>query len=287
MKFKYLNDILINWNDSEFNDSEKVLKTSSIKARMTNIPAPGIIPDKLAKSNLMSKQNCKPKSIKRFQQLLMDVFNICGPGTLEEPIDLNWIDISKIKTGVLGGFSRIAGYWVENIWKIPGTGYGEYIPFEYIDVSKWNVFDCISLQDLLGNPYLISTGDLSKWDVSYVQSVHGLFFKCENLKYIGNISKWDVSNISDFGCMFHGCENLEFIGDLSNWNTKSLKTLYCTFSNCLKLKTLGDLNKWSINTSQLDNDFRHPWDYDTVFNCDILNPKKKKFKELFPNINYY
>ena len=60
-------------------------------------------------------------------------------------------------------------------------------------------------------------GDISKWNVSKVWNMEGMFaFSYFN----GDISKWDVSNVYDMRRMF---AYSEFNGDISEWRVYAHK----------------------------------------------------------------
>ena len=54
-------------------------------------------------------------------------------------------------------------------------------------------------------------GNISKWDVSNVETMCGMFWES---KFDGDISKWDVSNVENMSTMFW---NSNFDSDISNW----------------------------------------------------------------------
>ena len=47
--------------------------------------------------------------------------------------------------------------------------------------------------------------DVSKWDVSNVENMIWLFFKCK--KFDCDLSNWDVSNVNKTSYMFYDCES--------------------------------------------------------------------------------
>ena len=49
--------------------------------------------------------------------------------------------------------------------------------------------------------------DISKWNVSNVENMLGLFFNCN--KFNCDLSNWDVSNVITIGWMFKGCTSLK------------------------------------------------------------------------------
>ncbi|MCI6437239.1 BspA family leucine-rich repeat surface protein [Fibrobacter sp.] len=58
----------------------------------------------------------------------------------------------------------------------------------------------------------VFNGDISRWDVSNVENMFGLF---SHSRFNGDISKWDVSNVTSMRSMFY---NSHFKGDISKWN---------------------------------------------------------------------
>ena len=74
------------------------------------------------------------------------------------------------------------------------------------DVSKWDVSNVESMLGLFFNCKKFDC-DLSNWDVSNVNKTSYMFYDCRNFNC--NLSKWDVSNVKDMSYMFHGCDNLK------------------------------------------------------------------------------
>lgn len=83
--------------------------------------------------------------------------------------------------------------------------------------------------------------DISKWDVSNVKSMAGMFYNC--YYFNSDLSKWDVSNVCNMSNMFDGCEN--FNCDLSKWNTGKVKYMDYMFSNCRNFNS--DLSEWDVS----------------------------------------
>lgn len=59
-------------------------------------------------------------------------------------------------------------------------------------------------------------GDISRWDVSNVQIMTGMFGYSA---FQGDISQWDTSKVMDLSYMFRGCH---YSGDLASWNLDAL-----------------------------------------------------------------
>ena len=60
-------------------------------------------------------------------------------------------------------------------------------------------------------------GDISKWDVSNVITMEGMFRRSKFTGKNGNISGWDVKNVKDMYDMFAWTD---FNQDISDWDVK-------------------------------------------------------------------
>ena len=133
------------------------------------------------------------KYFDELRKIIEDRYDKLGPGTEQDPIDFNDIDVSGIKTlGIFTGSTNAIGLF-------------EKIEFEYIDISDWNV--------------------------SNVTDIGGMFYGCKNLKSIGDLSKWDVSKVESMISVFAFCKTLTSVGDLSNWDVSNVKTMMDMFYN--------------------------------------------------------
>lgn len=94
----------------------------------------------------------------------------------------------------------------------------DIIDLNDIDTSKITsmayLFNNIS-EFLLDSNYKI---DISEWDVSNVEHMHFMFYKCKNIDYIGDISSWDVSKVKNISYMFYDTHFDP--GDLNKWENK-------------------------------------------------------------------
>ena len=109
--------------------------------------------------------------------------------------------------------------------------------------------------------------DVSRWDVSNVETMVGTFFNCK--KFNCNLSNWNVSNVKRASYMFYACE--EFNQDLSNWNVSNIKDMSCMFGNCIKFEGKG-LEKWNVsNVEYMIRMFRscHNFTGETIKNWKI------------------
>ena len=133
-----------------------------------------------------------PKSFDELHKIIIDRYDKLGPGTEQNPVDFNDIDISNIYS-----------FYNKNKGMFNGT------KFKYIDISDWNVSNIVSMFGMFSNcKELESIGDISDWHVSKVTRMGYMFFGCKKLKSIGDISYWDVSNVTYMLHMFR-CSGIE------------------------------------------------------------------------------
>ena len=191
------------------------------------------------------------KSFDELRKIIEDRYDKLGPGTKQNPIDFNDIDVSNIDSF----FDKNKG------------GIFQKINFKYIDISYWDVSNIESMRHMFYHcEKLESAGDLSDWDVSEVTNMSCMFYHCEKLKSVGDISEWDVSNVTDMSFMFYYCEN--FNQDISKWDVSSVKDMSLMFY-CSKSFN-QDLSGWNVSNVIFK---------DSIFdNCPIKEEYKPKFK---------
>ena len=129
-----------------------------------------------------------PKSFDELRKIIDDRYDKLGPGTKQNPIDFNDIDVSNLNS-----------FCNDN-----DKGIFEGTYFKYIDISDWDVSNVTNMTRMFcWCKELESIGDISKWDVSKVNSMIHMFFDCK--KFNQDISNWDVSNVMGRVGMFYGC----------------------------------------------------------------------------------
>ena len=130
----------------------------------------------------------EPKSFDELRKIIEDRYDKLGPGTKQNPIDFNDIDVSNLNS-----------FCNDN-----DKGIFEGTYFKYIDISDWDVSNVTNMTRMFcWCKELESIGDISKWDVSKVNSMIHMFFDCK--KFNQDISNWDVSNVMGRVGMFYGC----------------------------------------------------------------------------------
>ena len=128
------------------------------------------------------------KSFDELRKIIEDRYNKLGPGTKQDPINFNDIDVSNLQ------------YFYNNEDK----GIFEYTKFKYIDISEWDVSNIKSMRGMFFMcKELKSVGDISEWDVSNVTSMTSMFDGC--ILFNQDLSKWNVSKVRWYSYMFDGC----------------------------------------------------------------------------------
>ena len=158
-----------------------------------------------------------PKSFDELLEIIYDRYKKLGPGTKQNPIDFNDIDVSNIDS-----------FYNYNTSICRDSGLFQGIQFKYIDISDWDVSNVKSMEDMFSwCKELKSVGDISKWDVSKVTNMNGMFSNCYYFNQ--DISGWDVSSVKDMSFMFYNCK--KFNQDLSKWNVLGVKNILM-FDGC-------------------------------------------------------
>ena len=130
------------------------------------------------------------KSFDELRKIIIDRYYKLGPGTKQNPIDFNDIDVSNL----------------DSFCNKYNIGIFEYTNFKYIDISYWNVSNVKSMGYMFAYcEELRSVGDISSWDVSNVTNMSHMFYMCEELKSVVDLSGWDVSNVRNHYIMFLYC----------------------------------------------------------------------------------
>ena len=128
------------------------------------------------------------KSFDELRKIIEDRYDKLGPGTEQNHIDFNDIDVSNL----------------DSFCNDKSEGIFEGTKFKYIDISYWDVSNATNM------PYMFymceeleSVGDISGWDVSKVINMSYMFAFCK--KFNQDISNWDVSKVKFKIDMFDKC----------------------------------------------------------------------------------
>jgi surface protein len=129
------------------------------------------------------------------------------------------------------------------LWKEGEHDDIEYIMKSYGRIEDWDV-SMVTDMGYLFKEFLSPhfNYDLSRWDVSNVKYMSGMFSGCK--KFNGDLSRWDVSSVKDMRCMFDGCK--KFNSDLSGWDVSSVTNMTGMFKECNKFNS--DLSGWDVSS---------------------------------------
>ena len=189
-----------------------------------------------------------PKSFDKLRNIIEYRYKKLGPGTKENPIDFNDVDVSHINS-----------FCDKNI------GIFEKTKFKYIDISYWDVSNVYSMRHMFYRcKELESVGDISKWNVSKVRFMAFMFSECKKINQ--DLSEWNVSNVEDMNYMFWECES--FNQNLSKWNVSNVIDMSNMFSDCTSFNQ--DLSNWNVSKVQ--------YNLLMFYNCPIKDEYKPKFK---------
>ena len=191
----------------------------------------------------------EPKTFDELRKIIEDRYDKLGPGTKQDPIDFNDIDVSNI----------------DSFYDNNKGGIFQETKFKYIDISYWDVSNVTNMGCMFFEcKELKSVGDISKWDVSNVTNMICMFY--ESRSFNQDISSWDVSNVINMINMFYGCES--FNQDISSWNVSNVTDMAYMFYNCVSFNQ--DLSSWYTSKVLYNN---------KIFeNCPIKEEYKPKFK---------
>lgn len=179
----------------------------------------------------------KLTSKRDLQKIIINAIKENGPNC-----DLNWIDVSGITDmSFLFNFTEYLDYQEANQFK-------KQYPFN-CNISKWDVSNVTSMEGMFCGCDEFNQ-DISNWNVSKVVNMKQMFTLAK--KFNQPIGKWNVSNVKMLNGMFLHAES--FNQDISNW----------------KIKNDADI----FDTSGV---FNSSFNYESVFfNCPIKNEFKPK-----------
>ena len=110
---------------------------------------------------------------------------------------------------------------------------------------------------------------------SVVSDIQNSFDSCTLLTSL-DVSSWDVSNVTNMSYAFQDCSKLTTLTGIELWNTNSLTRTYSMFDGCKSLKTL-DLSNWdTTNVSYYDDGYGY-----------INNNAGSMFSDVLASCNIY
>ena len=161
------------------------------------------------------------------------------------------------------------------------------------DISKWNLSKVTNLSGLF--QYIGTNGasidlDLSDWNVSNVTNLSDMFnwFGRYASSVHLNLKNWDVSSVTNMYNMFYylgsSASSID-IGDLSNWNVSNVTTFQNMFryigNNCNEAMVRG-LSAWNISsTANIDGMFAYTCYNSGYFDFGTLNLSSNNLSYVF------
>merc|ERR1712072_660450 len=147
------------------------------------------------------------------------------------------------------------------------------------DLSKWNVSRVTEMMGMFRRAAIFNS-DLSKWAVSRVITMEAMFQGA--YRFNADLSKWDVSKVVQGAYMFNqaGSYNggLKFrrpSSDLSKWDVSKVVDMYGMFEHAYSFN--GDLSMWNVSSlckgSSLCTD--HMFTGSSCSQCDKVCPGLK------------
>ena len=131
-------------------------------------------------------------------------------------------------------------------------GYRAFRGCSNLDISATDAPTLLGTQchEMFQNCTSLTTPDFSKWDVSGMTYMVGMFGGCTSFN--GNVTTWDVSNVTNTSSMFVNC--LVFNQDISGWDVSSVTafgSLFANtgmFQNCVLFNQ--DISGWDVSSGQ-------------------------------------
>ena len=133
------------------------------------------IREKLIVNKDYSDASISPKSFNELRKIIEDRYDKLGPGTKQDPIDFNDIDVSNLDS-----------FCHKNI------GIFEETKFKYIDISELDVSNVSNMSGMFYNCKSFNQ-DISGWNVSNVTDMGYMFQFCE--KFNKDLSCWNVTKV--------------------------------------------------------------------------------------------
>jgi surface protein len=142
---------------------------------------------------------------------------------------------------------------------------------ENLDISRWDVSNVVNMRGMFLNSKF--NGELSKWDTSKVEGAHAMF---KGSNFNGDLSQWDTSSVKDTAMMF---DSSQFNGDIGQWDVSNVRWASYMFANSPFNR---DVSKWKIRSEEnVCGIFRK-----SVFKGDLRPWGIKRLDELFDEENF-
>ena len=153
------------------------------------------------------------------------------------------------------------------------AAHGNTVNLNYIDTSAITDMSYLfSIDTKNGHGLEAFNGDISKWDVSNVTNMSGMFNGAD--RFNQDISKWNVAKVTNMKFMFSGA--YRFNQDISGWNVEKVTDMSFMFINARAFDQ--DISRWKVsNVTDMSAMF-----YSAIaFNQDISEWKVSKVTDMY------
>ena len=187
-----------------------------------------------------------------YQKLLSDYFDISSLNPVEIIVDRNVVA------------SNVKGFDFEN-------------DYNNVTIKSNNpIYSCENMFTDLTNIIEI---DLSKLDISLVESMSGMFNGCINLKKI-TFGNSPTSSLRTMHRLFYNCNKLTSI-DLSNFDTSSVTNMVETFSHCESLLSINASHFNTQNVEEMIDLFAYCYNLTSINLSNFKTSKVTNMKGVF------
>ena len=119
-----------------------------------------------------------------------------------------------------------------------------------MDISKFDMINVSSLESTFEDCKYLDQLPKLEWDIKKVKSLKKMFCRCESMKSL-YLKNWNTKNVIDMSNMFQENISLLSIKGLETFDTSSCENMESMFLGCKKLDNLEDISKWE--TLKLEN----------------------------------
>ena len=160
---------------------------------------------------------------------------------------VSW-DVSNVKSMVsifasasLEDVSALASWDVSNVGDMSSAFYNAGSLTDISPLATWNVANVKQMNEMFARTAITNADaletkqhegkDYVSWDVSNVENMGSLFWKCFGLTDISALETWNTAKTTNMGGMFNGATSLVDISSLDGWNTSSVVDMGSMFAS--------------------------------------------------------
>lgn len=115
-----------------------------------------------------------------------------------------------------------------------------------IDISGWDLSGINNIHGLFAGCSKVTDIYLPEYINENIKDISFLFHGCGKLKQIHNFNALYTNNVTTMENMFALCGSIEYI-DVTNFKTDSLENTEAMFAHCYQLKKIDGLSYWNAD----------------------------------------